>query len=117
MKSSSSSKLVESELPFPTISLESIRPSTVHPPISLKLTRHTGLQCVLHIARDSPRPDLIVSVLTITNTNTSDSINNFHFQATVPKVRICLIRSIGDKGKYVFCFVEHENQITKSIRE
>ncbi|CAF1472520.1 unnamed protein product [Rotaria magnacalcarata] len=29
--------------------------------------------------------DVIASVLTITNTNTSNAINNFHFQAAVPK--------------------------------
>ncbi|CAF2045320.1 unnamed protein product [Rotaria magnacalcarata] len=68
IKSSSSLKSLETEYVFPIISLESIR---VH--------------CVLHIARDSPRPDVIVSVLAITNTNTSDAINNFHFQAAVPK--------------------------------
>ncbi len=88
MKNSSSSRSLESELSFPIISLESIRPSSINPPINLKLTQNTGLQCVLHIARDSPRPDLIVSVLTITNTNTSKSISNFHFEATVSKVNI-----------------------------
>jgi hypothetical protein len=88
MKNSSSSKSLESELlPFPIVSLESIRPSSTNPPITLKLIHNTGLQCILHIAHDSPRLDLIVSVLTITNTNTSKSINNFHFEATVPKVK------------------------------
>jgi ADP-ribosylation factor-binding protein GGA len=91
MKNSSSSRSLESELSFPTISLESIRPSSINPPITLKLTQNTGLQCILHIARDSPRPDLIISVLTITNTNTSKTINNFHFEATVSKnIRIKL---------------------------
>jgi hypothetical protein len=88
MKNSSSLKSLESEQLFPVISLESIRPSSVNPSINLKLTHDTGLHCVLHIARDSPRPDLIVSVLTITNTNTSKTINNFHFEATVPKVNL-----------------------------
>lgn len=86
MKNSSSSKSLESEISFPTVTLESIRPSSINPPIPLKLTQTTGLQCVLHIARDSPRPDLIVSVLTITNTNTTKTINHFHFEANVPKV-------------------------------
>jgi len=85
MKNSSSSKSLESDLSFPIISLESIRPSSINPSINLKLKHDTGLHCILHIARDSPRPDLIVSVLTITNTNTSNTINNFHFEATVPK--------------------------------
>jgi len=88
MKNSSPSKSLESELPFPLVSLESIRPSSENPPINLKLTRNTGLQCVLHIARDSPRPDLVVSVLTITNTNTSNAISNLQFQATVSKVNL-----------------------------
>ncbi|CAF4796850.1 unnamed protein product, partial [Rotaria sp. Silwood2] len=86
MKNSSSSKSLESELSFPIISLESIRPSSINPSINIKLTHQTGLHCVLHIARDSPRPDIIVSVLTVTNTNTSNTINNFHFQVAVPKV-------------------------------
>jgi hypothetical protein len=91
MKNSSSSRSLESELSFPVISLESIRPSSVNPPVPLKLTQNSGLQCILHIARDSPRPDLIVSVLTITNTNTSKTINNFHFEATASsKVKFIL---------------------------
>jgi hypothetical protein len=91
MKNSSSLKSLENEQSFPIISLESIRPSSVNPPINLKLTHDTGLHCVLHIARDSPRPDLIVSVLTITNTNTSKTINNFHFEANVSKVKFFFI--------------------------
>ena len=86
MKNSSLSKSLETEVSFPTISLESIRPSTVNPSINLKLTHESGLHCVLHIARDTPRPDLIVTVLTITNTNTSKTINNLHFEATASKV-------------------------------
>lgn len=82
MKSSSSTKSLENEQIFPLVSLESIRPSSANPPISLKLSQNTGLQCVLHIARDSPRSDLIISVLTITNTNTSKTIHHFHFEAT-----------------------------------
>lgn len=91
MKNPSSLKSFESELPFPLITLESIRPSTVNPSINLKLTNDTGLQCVLHIARDSPRADLIVSVLTISNTNTSKTINNFHFEATTSKVNFYFV--------------------------
>jgi hypothetical protein len=90
MKNSLSSKSLENDLSFPMISLESIRPSSINPPINLKLTHETGLRCVLHIARDSPRPDLVVSVLTITNTNTSNPINNFHFEANVSKVNLFL---------------------------
>jgi len=102
MKNSSSLKSLESEQSFPIISLESIRPSSVNPPINLKLTHDTGLHCVLHIARDSPRPDLIVSVLTITNTNTSKTINNFHFEATVPKVNLFIF--LVKKKQEVFFF-------------
>jgi hypothetical protein len=91
----SSSKSLENDLPFPIISLESIRPSSVNPPINLKLTRDTGLRCVLHIARDSPRPDLIVTVLTVTNTNTSSTITNFYFQVSASKViRFILFKNI-----------------------
>ncbi|UJR10896.1 hypothetical protein I4U23_015084 [Adineta vaga] len=82
MKNTSPIKSSENELPFPTVTLESIRPSSENPPINFKLTHNTGLQCVLHIGRDSPRRDLIISVLTVTNTNTADSINNFHFEIT-----------------------------------
>jgi hypothetical protein len=91
MKNTASSKSIEVELPFPVISLESIRPSSVNPPINLKLSRDTGVHCVLHIAGDSPRLDLIVSVLTVTNTNTSSPINNFHFQVTPSKVNLRII--------------------------
>ncbi|CAF3727262.1 unnamed protein product, partial [Rotaria socialis] len=87
-KTSSSLKSLETEYVFPIISLESIRPSPVNPSINIKLIHQTGVHCVLHIARDSPRPDVIVSVLSVTNTNTSNAINNFHFQAAVPKVKI-----------------------------
>ncbi|CAF3310001.1 unnamed protein product [Rotaria socialis] len=85
IKGSSSLKSLETEYVFPIISLESIRPSSVNPSINIKLIHQTGVHCVLHIARDSPRPDVIVSVLSVTNTNTSNAINNFHFQAAVPK--------------------------------
>lgn len=89
MRNSSSIKSsIENETSFPIIKLESIRPSIKNPSINLKLNPERGVHCILHIARDSPRPDLIVSVLTVTNTNTSHSINNFHFNATVPKVKI-----------------------------
>ncbi|CAF1375750.1 unnamed protein product [Adineta steineri] len=96
IKNSSVTKSIDTDLPFPIITLESIHPSSVNPPITLKLARQTGLQCVLHIARDSPRSDLIVSVLTVTSTNTSNTISNFQFQATVPKtMRIKLQNSSG----------------------
>ncbi|CAF3195897.1 unnamed protein product [Rotaria socialis] len=85
IKGSSSLKSLETEYVFPIISLESIRPSSVNPSINIKLIHQTGVHCVLHIARDSPRPDVIVSVLSVTNTSTSNAINNFHFQAAVPK--------------------------------
>ncbi len=117
MKNSSSSRSLESELSFPTISLESIRPSSINPPITLKLTQNTGLQCILHIARDSPRPDLIISVLTITNTNTSKTINNFHFEATVSKVNISYLFLLEKFLVILYLKKEHTNQITKSIRK
>ncbi|CAF4961937.1 unnamed protein product, partial [Rotaria socialis] len=55
IKSSSSLKSLETEYAFPIISLESIRPSSVNPSINIKLIHQTGVHCVLHIARDSPR--------------------------------------------------------------
>jgi hypothetical protein len=112
LKNSSSSKSIDVDLPFPVISLESIRPSSVNPSINLKLSRDTGLHCVLHIARDSPRPDLIVCVLTVTNTNTSNTINNFHFQVAVSKVNSFHFLF---QNQYLF-LTEYENQITKCIR-
>lgn len=91
MKTSSLQKPVDTELPFPFVNLESIRPSTVNSPLPLKLSQNTGLQCVLHIARDTPRADLIVSCLTITNTNTSKSITNLHVEINSTKtIRIKL---------------------------
>ena len=89
-------KSTEVEYSFPSIALESIRPSSKHPSIQLKLNSSTGVQCVLHFARDSPRVDLIPLVLTVTNTNTSKAISNFQCQVKVNKVttEITLHRTI-----------------------
>ena len=86
--SSSSIKRLEGELPFPSIALQSIRPSTRNAPLHLSLVHDTGLRCVLHFARDVPRADLIVCVLTVTNSNPSDEVTHFQFQANVSPVNL-----------------------------
>ena len=71
---------------FPSINIQSFRPSLKYRSISFELKHSTGLQCILHFARESIRSDLIPMVLSITNTNTEYSIEQFRFQAFVSKV-------------------------------
>jgi hypothetical protein len=86
MLNSNAPKPAESELPFPIVTLQSIRPSVSHPSVRLPLRQSVGVDCVLHFARDSPRSDVIPMVLTATSTNTIDAVSHFHFQGHVSKV-------------------------------
>lgn len=44
-----------------------------------------GLKIVIHIAKNRPREDVHVMVVSVMSTNTS-AVKNFSFQAAVPKV-------------------------------
>lgn len=44
-----------------------------------------GVKVILHFAKDSPRPDITVMVVSVMSTNTSP-VAGFVFQAAVPKV-------------------------------
>lgn len=50
-----------------------------------------GLKIVIHIAKNKPREDVTVMVVSTISTNTNP-VKNFVFQAAVPKV--CLINQI-----------------------
>lgn len=45
-----------------------------------------GISVILHFAQDSPRPDVSVIVVTTMSKNTKP-LNNYLFQAVVPKVK------------------------------
>ncbi|CAF0913471.1 unnamed protein product [Didymodactylos carnosus] len=66
------------------VPLETIKPSNHSPVTLLEKTSH-GLKCILHFARDSPRTDILVSVLSVTNTSMTNQIKQFIIQAAVPK--------------------------------
>lgn len=50
-----------------------------------------GISVVLHFARDSPRPDVYVIVVTTMSKN-SNALSNYLFQAVVPKVLYLSLR-------------------------
>lgn len=68
-----------------SVTLESIKPSSL-PPLTV-LEDKNGITIVFHFAKDKPREDVQVMVVTTISKNSS-SLSNFHFQAVVPKVRI-----------------------------
>ncbi|CAF0734273.1 unnamed protein product [Didymodactylos carnosus] len=80
------SSLVDDILPLTNVHvpLETIKPSS-HSPLTLLDKSEYGLKCILHFARDSPRADILVSVLSVISTNTTYQIKQFMFQAAVPK--------------------------------
>lgn len=49
-----------------------------------------GLKVLIHVAKDRPREDVIVMVVSVLSTNTSP-VKAFVFQAAVPKVRKYII--------------------------
>ena len=51
-----------------------------------------GMKIVIHFGKDTPRPDVIVMVVSSMSTNTS-AVKNFTFQAAVPKVcsPVCIV--------------------------
>ncbi|XP_046745059.1 ADP-ribosylation factor-binding protein GGA1 isoform X2 [Diprion similis] len=69
------------------VTLETIKPGTI-PPLMV-LDEKNGISVVLHFARDSPRPDVSVIVVTTMSKN-SNPLTNYLFQAVVPKISVSL---------------------------
>lgn len=65
------------------VTLQSIQPSKV-PPVTA-FEEEGGLTVVLHSCKDKPRPDVNVVVISTTS-KSSSSIEDYKFQAVVPKV-------------------------------
>lgn len=65
------------------VKLESIKPSSVEPIVALD--EKNGISVTLHFARDKPRDDITVIVVTIVNKKEC-SLKNILFRAIVPKV-------------------------------
>ncbi|KAJ9590159.1 hypothetical protein L9F63_016715, partial [Diploptera punctata] len=70
-----------------SVSLESIKPGSI-PPLTV-LDEKNGITVILNFAKDSPRPDVSVVVVTTISKNSSP-ISNYLFQAVVPKT--CKLR-------------------------
>lgn len=70
-----------------SVSLNSIKPGPV-PPLTA-LDERNGISVILHLARDTPRPDVSVYVVTTISKNSSP-LSNYVFQAVVPKT--CKLR-------------------------
>ncbi|KAF6204354.1 hypothetical protein GE061_002695 [Apolygus lucorum] len=79
------------EKPLPlgdiSLSIEAIRPSGIPP--FLGLEERNGISTVIHLAKDCPRPDVSVYVVTTSSKNQS-AVTNFLFQPIVPK--FCRLR-------------------------
>lgn len=57
-----------------------------------------GLKIVIHFGKDTPRPDVLVMVVTIMSTN-DEFVKNCMFQAAVPKVK--MISSDSDRHYFI----------------
>lgn len=79
------SDYVERPLSNFTIEIDSITPSDSPPRIIME--EPTGLKIVLHFAKDRPRDDISVIVITTTNHN-SIPIKDYQFDASVSKVSV-----------------------------
>ncbi|KAK6625256.1 hypothetical protein RUM43_005550 [Polyplax serrata] len=64
------------------VSLETIKPSSI-PPINV-IEERNGISVTIHVARDTPKEDVSVCVVTTLNKNPSP-LTNYLFQAVVPK--------------------------------
>ncbi|XP_060083663.1 ADP-ribosylation factor-binding protein GGA1-like isoform X1 [Ylistrum balloti] len=64
------------------VPLEKIQPSAMAP---VNAYDRNGLKMVIHCAKDRPREDVSVMVVSVISTNTNP-VKNFSFQAAVPKV-------------------------------
>lgn len=71
------------------ISLQDIKPG-INPPMTV-IEEKNGISVVLHFARDNPREDVFVVVITTMSKN-SKPLSNYLFQAVVPKRCKCRLQ-------------------------
>ena len=64
-----------------------------------------GLKILIHVAKDRPREDVSVMVVSVMSTNTSP-VKGFVFQAAVPKVslKFCYVLPPKVRGDIFFFF-------------
>lgn len=72
-----------------SVSLENIKPGSI-PPLTV-IDEKNGITVVLHFAKDSPRPDVSVIVVTTMSKN-SKPLSNYLFQAVVSKKCKCRLQ-------------------------
>ncbi|XP_072761780.1 ADP-ribosylation factor-binding protein GGA1 [Anoplolepis gracilipes] len=72
-----------------TVNLEDIKPG-INPPLTV-IEERNGISVVLYFTQDSPRPDVSVVVITTMSKN-AKSLNNYLFQAVVPKKCKCRLQ-------------------------
>ncbi|KAL6430273.1 hypothetical protein ACFW04_007770 [Cataglyphis niger] len=72
-----------------TVNLEDIKPG-INPPLTV-IEERNGISVVLHFTQDSPRPDVSVVVITTMSKN-AKPLNNYLFQAVVPKKCKCRLQ-------------------------
>lgn len=71
------------------VPLESIKPAIEIPP--MELFNKNNIKIVLHLAANSPAPNVHVAVISVTSNDTNNQLKNFLFQAAVTKVFIHFI--------------------------
>lgn len=72
------------------VNLEDIKPS-VNPPLTV-IEERNGISVVLYFTQDNPRPDVSVVVITTMSKN-AKPLNNYLFQAVVPKKCKCRLQA------------------------
>ncbi|KMQ84509.1 adp-ribosylation factor-binding protein gga1 [Lasius niger] len=72
------------------VNLEDIKPG-INPPLTV-IEERNGISVVLHFTQDSPRPDVSVVVITTMSKN-AKPLNNYLFQAVVPKKCKCRLQA------------------------
>ncbi|XP_070150457.1 ADP-ribosylation factor-binding protein GGA1 [Polyergus mexicanus] len=72
-----------------TVNLEDIKPG-INPPLTV-IEERNGISVVLHFTQDSPRPNVSVVVITTMSKN-AKPLNNYLFQAVVPKKCKCRLQ-------------------------
>ncbi|XP_033226189.1 ADP-ribosylation factor-binding protein GGA1 [Belonocnema kinseyi] len=72
-----------------SVTLENIKPGSTLP--LTVIDEKNGITVVLHFAKDSPRPDVSVIVVTTMSKN-SNALSNYLFQAVVPKRCKCRLQ-------------------------
>lgn len=83
-KTDETRKLEVKPLTDVSVTLESIKPSLI-PPVAV-IEEKNGISVTLYFAKETPRDDVSVVVVTTISKNLSP-LTNYLFQAVVPKVR------------------------------